>query len=985
MDLSTGYILCGRYRIMKLLGQGGMGHVYQAWDTIRNCNVAIKKMMQKDLNTQKLLDAQKRFRQEADLLKNLSHPNLPHVHDSFIEQGDSYLVMDFIDGDNLADIVMAHPDKKLPVGIVIDIAIELCHVLDYLHSRPEAIIYRDLKPTNVMIAKDNHVYLIDFGIARVFKPGQAMDTEFFGSLGFCPPEQLLSEGQTDGRSDLFSLGATLYYCLTGHHPKNNKPTVFNFAPLPLQDAPRRLDALIQEMVATDKEKRPTSTNSVLQQMYDIKLRAAGTTTNVDKNSMGYYYDNQIAQRTQVEIQVRMWLNHLPLLAHRGWGNLYPFMLKCGTAIGSWFALSFKPFCINQGQRVASFLRGISIPLPHFKPFAPNSSFPAITSYVVLSSIFFLVFTGFGSFYLLNWQHTPILLVLLLLCLLGSLISFSATFQHTLPLTIRYELAALSAVAFLTSLVFIAQPDIQTQLMSTTLSNFLSFVLLTLALASLLRSQAAQPWLDHLMMAITSLACGLLAYNAVLPLSSSALAGGVPSLIAIITTSLFGGIALIEFFSYRARFSAWNWFLFVLLVLAYTIASCMNLQKIFTTFPSHITASDLSASDSLQVLLVLIFVFLPLFIALAALWSPARSSIIRFVTPMLAIACALQQHLLSASLSLVNFSADQHAYTLATKLEDVFSPNLFAAIGLLLLALWLFVGLFTRHRQSQLDYIGLLSVGIVFILLQRSIPERSVGSNTVLFAGTFTSPTFLYYFIPAIVLLLILAVVGLFILLTSSTVLYTKKKPDELPESIRWINFAQPILGHLILFLCTFISLWLQWFFGNEEPLHDLSLTGQTQGASFTLPQLLFAFSFVFFITSLVLLMRRRYRVDYKEKHVFSAMARFILFGNALIGALLLFNMHVIEPLSVQETLRWLGMSSLSTPPFLINIGLLLMAFILLITPGISLSLPVVRIVRFLAGIALFCTVLQFFWPPFALLALILLLQDIRFVTISIDL
>jgi serine/threonine protein kinase len=309
MVLSPGDTLYrGCYSIIKLAGSGGMGYIYQARDTVRSRIVAIKEMKQQNLNRDELIKAQKRFQREADMLRKLSHSNLPRVYDSFSENGHSYLVMDFIEGKTLAELLVERSDKKLSINDVINYAIQLCDVLAYLHSRPHPIIFRDLKPANVMVTPKGDIYLIDFGIARFFKPGDLMDTELFGSLGFCPPEQLLGEGQTGVRSDLYSLGATLYFCLTGHNPRNNKPTVFNFTSvrdLNLQ-VPINLDNLILNLVATDEKKRPIDATAVLRHLNDIQLTAGNTTFDINgkANAMGSYYDAHRAKQALIQLQVK---------------------------------------------------------------------------------------------------------------------------------------------------------------------------------------------------------------------------------------------------------------------------------------------------------------------------------------------------------------------------------------------------------------------------------------------------------------------------------------------------------------------------------------------------------------------------------------------------------------------------------------------------------------------------------------------------------
>jgi hypothetical protein len=167
------------------------------------------------------------FHQEAVMLATLDHPNLPKVTDHFSERGKQYLVMDFIDGETLEEWVEREDGKPLPVGEVLKWAAQLCDVLEYLHSREPPVVFRDLKPGNVMVTPEGTVKLIDFGIARLFKVGKAADTAFFGTAGYAPGEQY-GKGQTDARSDVYALGATLYHLLTGDDPTDH-PFMFQNA------------------------------------------------------------------------------------------------------------------------------------------------------------------------------------------------------------------------------------------------------------------------------------------------------------------------------------------------------------------------------------------------------------------------------------------------------------------------------------------------------------------------------------------------------------------------------------------------------------------------------------------------------------------------------------------------------------------------------------------------------------------------------------
>ena len=275
-------ILHQRYLIVGQAGRGGMSAVYQAVDTqFGNHHVAIKEMSQGNLSMHEIAEATARFQQEADLLGSLHHPNLPIIYDGFSEDGRSFLVMEYIDGKTLLQMLKDTGGRPLPVVNVLDYAIQLCNVLMYLHSHNPAIIFRDLKPTNVMVKGDGHVMLIDFGIARFFKEGQEQDTLFLGSPGYAPPEQH-GTAQTNPRSDLYALGATLHCCLTGRDPFH---AADRFAFPPVQQinplVPIELDQLIQRMVSLDEQRRPNSALEVRQALLTIKQKASDATTGLN--------------------------------------------------------------------------------------------------------------------------------------------------------------------------------------------------------------------------------------------------------------------------------------------------------------------------------------------------------------------------------------------------------------------------------------------------------------------------------------------------------------------------------------------------------------------------------------------------------------------------------------------------------------------------------------------------------------------------------
>jgi serine/threonine protein kinase len=212
MPLTSGQILNNRYRIVKLLGQGGFGAVYRAWDIHLDNPRAIKE----NLDTSP--EAQRQFKREAQLLDKLSHPNLPRVIDHFIIPGQGqYLVMDFVDGEDL-DELLRRTGGPLPETQALDWIRQVCDALSYLHSQNPPIIHRDIKPANIKVRPDGRAMLVDFGIAKIYDPN--LKTTLAAQAvtpGYSPQEQY-GQGTTDARTDVYALGATLYHLLTGKRP-----------------------------------------------------------------------------------------------------------------------------------------------------------------------------------------------------------------------------------------------------------------------------------------------------------------------------------------------------------------------------------------------------------------------------------------------------------------------------------------------------------------------------------------------------------------------------------------------------------------------------------------------------------------------------------------------------------------------------------------------------------------------------------------------
>jgi hypothetical protein len=213
--------LRGEYKILALIGRGGMGAVYRAQRLSDGTIWALKEMRpQQDAPPTEAEENRRLFEQEAELLEQLHHPNLPVVADRFEYQGRPTMVMEFVAGQTLEDRIR-ETNAPLMEQQVLGYGIQVARVLHYLHTRTPPIIYRDLKPSNIMLTPDGVLKLIDFGVARTYKARKSKDTVAMGSAGYAPPEQY-GKGQTDARSDVYALGATLLHLLT------------NMPPIPLQ-------------------------------------------------------------------------------------------------------------------------------------------------------------------------------------------------------------------------------------------------------------------------------------------------------------------------------------------------------------------------------------------------------------------------------------------------------------------------------------------------------------------------------------------------------------------------------------------------------------------------------------------------------------------------------------------------------------------------------------------------------------------------------
>ena len=262
----VGRILAGRYRVERLLGAGASGAVWFVRDTREKGKVwALKELDVSSLTMSEQNEAWAMFSREADLLMSLEHPYLPRGRGRFQEAGRHYLIMERVEGPTLQSVI-EEARRPLHERDVLPWALQLCEVLHYLHSLQPPIVYRDLKPANVMVSVRGPLKLVDFGIARVLRPAQAGDTTAYGTPGYAPMEQYL--GKTTPKSDLYALGATLYHLLTLQEPEQFR---FTFPPLRrfCPEASPALERLLDSMLQKTEEGRPASAQLIGEQLAAI--------------------------------------------------------------------------------------------------------------------------------------------------------------------------------------------------------------------------------------------------------------------------------------------------------------------------------------------------------------------------------------------------------------------------------------------------------------------------------------------------------------------------------------------------------------------------------------------------------------------------------------------------------------------------------------------------------------------------------------------
>lgn len=259
-------IIAGRYELVTEWDRGGMSIVYLARDRRLKKNWAVKEILKEGAPGGKAVSND--LLAEAALMKNLTHPALPRIIDIVSQNDTFYIIMDFVEGDNLKNIMLREgaqsQDKVIRWGT------ELAAALDYLHRQSPPIIYRDMKPSNIMLQPDGQIKLIDFGIARIYKEGAADDTTHLGTYGYAAPEQFAREGgpsRTDARTDVYDLGATLYSLVTGITPENDP----YFKPGPIRRVDPSLSAGLEKILIKCTQPNPADRYQSMQELMNALL------------------------------------------------------------------------------------------------------------------------------------------------------------------------------------------------------------------------------------------------------------------------------------------------------------------------------------------------------------------------------------------------------------------------------------------------------------------------------------------------------------------------------------------------------------------------------------------------------------------------------------------------------------------------------------------------------------------------------------------
>lgn len=323
--MEPGIVVGKRYQLLAEIGTGGMSTVYLALDTVLNKQWAAKEIkdvsdpVQRELIVQSIVT-------EANMIKSFDHPAIPRIVDLVDENGTLYVIMDYVEGRSLSAVLAA--DGPQPEDEVVNWGLQLCDALEYLHRRTPPVIYRDMKPSNVMLKPNGLVQIIDFGIAREYRDDGGMvtaamgDTVQLGTRGYAPPEQYGGGGQTDARTDVYALGATMYTMLTGKNPAEPPYQI-----LPLRQVDASLSPALERVIAKATQSDPAD-------RYQDCAEFA--------YALSHYREEDAGQRAELE---RVWKCFVGLVAASavslavGVGGLIGYNVALNSDFGYWMQIA----------------------------------------------------------------------------------------------------------------------------------------------------------------------------------------------------------------------------------------------------------------------------------------------------------------------------------------------------------------------------------------------------------------------------------------------------------------------------------------------------------------------------------------------------------------------------------------------------------------------------------------------------------------------
>ena len=1006
-----------------------MGAVYEAVDTSSHPNrrVAIKELSQSNLSTAaEVQRAKNRFRLEGDMLRSLNHPNLPRVYASFEEGNRLYLVMDFIQGQTLLELLQASYGRPLPIDQVLNYACQLCDVLSYLHRQFPPIIFRDLKPSNVMVTNSGHIYLIDFGIARFFKPGKKYDTEAFGSFVYASPQQL-DGSQTSVASDLYSLGATLHHCLTGKMPghaqnSHRYPSARSINPLVTVE----LDRLIASLVEVKEHKRPQSADTVLHTLCKLKAQVETPTPEYVQSSASSPWANthgigplilpgdtsnilpddqtfNIKSPPAPTEPLPDWMIGVREVFKRLWVWLLPLLLLLGISLGEAGRTAFVAIRgaitrrklpkitradIQRGfaQVGQGIVRGYQQVRLAVSSWSSRVLTPKFVAVLLLRLALLIVLTILGVRIFGSYTIVAFGLVLLLLVITGS-----ASISTRVRDPIARSLLSCTALAMLIACIALqATTDVQAVLHTVTFGHLLSVVLVAGACISLLRTTNRLTWVDYVTMVFVTATCALLQFT-LFSQEFQNLSGNIIDVSSLVRDTLTSVLALIAFlFLCRVTRSFSGFDRFMLLLVAIVYASLQFAFGFDELQHLWFFAQMSSSSDTLlyagYVYIVLIGV--PLISALVALFMGRRHALAnRIAIFSLAIACALLQSALAQNVAIF-LPAAPPVQPLMIRLVDLFTSSQFFMYGGLSLAT-LLLAVRLGRPLTWLERPALFLLASACALLQSTFwtnqmlqfPSDEIGSATL---GQVSVIAFNQLLAS---ILFLLAFVGASIAIIRALVRVARhnasinQRATTMEHRFTWVQGLTKLVDRLIILGIMLVSTLLVAFFADQSQLLAQTLPLQGHNMTISVGQIASGILALLAIVALFRLKRPFNRWDCITLLLAIIADVSLAYGNTSIQ-------NVVPPLLSRLQQFTDTFLSGNGPQLLLFAGLIMATGISLLwlrrtppSPRLDAVLLFV-LFMFFAG-ALLCVFLHYIWPVLLLAALLMLIHGI-FVAIQME-